>query len=287
MTTRARSSTRRPGREQVRRPRARRPAGAVVDPRFSRRQKAVARARRRRTVVRTAVVLAVAGTTWGIFYSPLLEVRSVDVVGASHTTREDVIDAAAIDNDANLLFVRTDEIATRVETLPWVETADVDRMLPGTVRVRVRERRPALTLSLGAARWTIDERGRVLSAGEAAGGLPVLAGVAVGTVRPGVELKTVEARAALAVWRSLDRSMKRRVVAVFAPTIERITLTLEDGMLVRYGAPERMAGKNEVLGALLPRLRREDSAASYVDVRVPAHPAVSMSAPDHGAPAAP
>jgi cell division protein FtsQ len=213
-------------------------------------------------------------------------VRTVDVVGARETPPEEVREAAALGHGVNLLFVRTEEVAARVRELPWVESVDVDRMLPGTVRIRVKERRPALTLSLGAARWTIDDHGRVLSSGDAPGGRPVLAGVAVGTVRPGVELRTVESTAALEVWRSLSRSLKREVVAVFAPTIERITLTLEDGTLVRYGAPERMAGKNEVLKALLGRLRSEGSAATYVDVRVPAHPAVSMDAPENGAPPA-
>jgi cell division protein FtsQ len=277
----------RPRKPQARRPpRSRGTPRAATDPRFTRRQKAIARSRRRRAIGRTLAVLLLLCAAWVVFLSPLLEVRTVDVAGAHQTPSEEIRAAAALSNGQNILFVRTDEISRRVETLPWVESVDVDRMLPGTVRIRVRERTPALTLSLGAARWTIDAHGRVLGSGDAPGGRPVLGGVAVGTVRPGVELQTVEATAALEVWRSLTGSLKREVVAVFAPTIERITLTLEDGTLVRYGAPEKMAGKNEVLQALLGRLRREGSAATYVDVRVPAHPAVSIDAPDGGVPPA-
>lgn len=274
---------RRPGKPPARRPPSSR---ATTDPRFTRRQKAIARSRRRRTIGRTLAVLLLLCAAWIVFFSPVLKVRAVEVVGAHQTQSEEVREAAALGDGENILFVRTEEISRRVETLPWVESVDVDRMLPGTVRIRVKERSPALTLSLGAARWTIDAHGRVLSSGDAPGGRPVLAGVAVGTVRPGVELQTVEATAALEVWRSLTGSLKREVVAIFAPTIERITLTLEDGTLVRYGAPERMAGKNAVLQALLGRLRSEGSAATYVDVRVPAHPAVSMDAPDDGVPPA-
>jgi cell division protein FtsQ len=278
----------RPRKQPARRPqRSRVTPRATTDPRFTRRQKAIARSRRRRTIGRAVAVLLLLCAAWGAFFSPVLKVRTVDVVGAHQTQPGEVREAAALGDEVNILFVRTEEISERVETLPWVESVDVDRMLPGTVRIRVKERSPALTLSLGAARWTIDDHGRVLSSGDAPGGRPVLAGVAVGTVRPGVELQTAEATAALEVWRSLTGSLRREVVAVFAPTIERITLTLEDGTLVRYGAPERMAGKNEVLKALLARLRSEGSAATYVvDVRVPAHPAVSMNAPENGLPSA-
>jgi cell division protein FtsQ len=281
--------------QRVQRPRkspARRPPRSRVvprtttDPRFTRRQKAIARSRRRRTIARTLAALLLLFVAWVVFFSPVLKVRTIDVVGARETSPEEVREVAALGDGLNILFLRTEEISQRVETLPWVESVDVDRMLPGTVRIRVKERSPALTLSLGAARWTIDAHGRVLSSGDAPGGRPVLAGVAVGTVRPGVELQTIESTSALEVWRSLPGSLKREVVAIFAPTIERITLTLEDGTLVRYGAPERMAGKNEVLEALLERLRSEGSAATYVDVRVPAHPSVSIGAPDGGAPPA-
>jgi cell division protein FtsQ len=258
---------------------------ASTDPRFSRRQRAVRRERRRKAIARTCGVLVVLAAAWAVFYSPLLKVRHIEVVGAERTAPSAVTSAADVDSGANLLFIDNAEIAGRVRSLPWVQSVDVDRMLPGTIRIGIVERKPSLVLSLGAARWTIDDRGRVLEAGDAAGGLPVLAGVAVATVRPGVELRTPEATAALAVWRSLSGHLKGQVVAILAPTVERIALTLQDGTLVRYGAPERTAGKGEVLEALLKRMRSEGSGAAYIiDVRAPAHPAVSIEAPDGAVP---
>ena len=67
------------------------------------------------------------------------------------------------------------------------------------------------------------------------------------------------------------------MVGIFAPTVERLTLSLEDGTLVRYGAAESLAAKNEVLLSLLAELAREGTQAAYIDVRVPTSPAVSTS----------
>lgn len=211
---------------------------------------------------------------WLAFLSPVLAVDRVTVVGARHTTAREVARAAALDNDDNLLLLSTGDVARAVEELPWVKRAEVDRMLPGTVRVRITERRPAAILTLGAAAWTLDGRGRVLSEGRV-GDLPVIGGVAAGAIRPGTVVEAAEVVHALRAFRRLPPGLRDRVVAIVAPTLERISFSLEDQTLIRYGAAERMAAKNSVLQALLDRLQEEGRAATYIDVRVPTSPAVA------------
>ena len=251
-------------------------AGRVkTDPRFRRRRRAVERDKRRRVLIRLGTLIGLVALGWVLFMSPLLAVRNVEVVGASQTAGTDVVRAADVDENENLLLLSGGSIVDRVEALPWVHRARVDRMLPGTLRIRITERRPAMVLSLGAARWTIDATGRVLESGSAAKALPVLAGVQVGTIEPGLTLQTSEAIDALTAYRSLPPPIKRRVVGVFAPTIERITFSLDDETQIRYGAAEDIAAKNDVLRALLRKLDAEGLTPGYIDVRVPARPAVS------------
>jgi cell division protein FtsQ len=255
-----------------------------TDPRISRRRKAVARSKRKRLITGVSALVALAAVLWGMFWSPLLVVREVKVVGSRHTSTPEVAEAAGlISTRQNLLLLATDRVVEKVETLPWVASAEVDRMLPGTVRVKIVERVPALVLSLGAARWTLDEDGNVLASGTRGKNLPVLAGVEVGNVAPGGRLQTDEALAALEVMRALPRVIRRQVAGVFAPTTERSTLSLSSGTAIRYGAPEDMGAKNEVLKALLARLDGEGRRAAYIDVRVPTSPAVSDRQPDAGA----
>jgi hypothetical protein len=73
--------------------------------------------------------------------------------------------------------------------------------------------------------------------------------------------------------------VRREVVGIVAPTLERITLSLADETLVRYGAPEDIAAKNEVLEVLLRRVRADGTEAVYIDVRAPLHPAIAPRAP--------
>jgi cell division septal protein FtsQ len=131
-----------------------------------------------------------------------------------------------------------------------------------------------MVLSTLAGSWTIDKEGRVLTTGEAKPGLPVLGGVEVEGVTAGTFVSAREAKAALHVYARLPRALRREVVAIFAPTLERITLSLSDDTLVRYGAPENLAAKNEIVRVLRKRLRGRGVSAQYIDVRVPTAPAV-------------
>ena len=246
-----------------------------TDPRIRRRRKAIARTKRKKVVSGLSAVAGVAGLAWLGFASPLLSVDEIKVVGGRHTTSEEVARVAGLDEGDNLLLLSTNEVEARAETLPWVLEAQVDRMLPGTVRVRVTERVPALVVSLGAARWTIDDQGYVLDSGVVSEKLPVLGGAETGDIQIGRRLETPEIQHALRVYRSLAKGLKERVVTVIAPSFERISLSLDDGTLIRFGAAERLAAKNEVLDALLDKLRQQGRSAAYIDVRVPTSPAVA------------
>ncbi len=218
--------------------------------------------------------------TWTVMWSPLLRVSEVKVVGGQNTSSDDVSEAAGLGSDDHLLTVSTKDIEADTEALPWVKTAQVDRVLPGTIRVKIVERRPALTLSIGAAVWMVDASGRVLGPGRAGEGKPTLAGVDVDGVVPGRAVGSAAAADALTAWRSFSPAMRAEVQAIFAPTLERITFVLMSGTQVRYGAAEELQAKNAVLRAILSRLAAEGRTPAYIDVRVPAHPAVGDQLPE-------
>lgn len=259
----------------------------ATDPRISRRRATVERTRRRRLLLRASVAVAVVVGLWTAFWSPLLTVREVRVTGAQHTTSADVAAVAGLDSSDNLLLLSTADVGKAAETLPWVKKADVDRMLPGTVRVRIVERRPALVVALDTRRFTVDARGHVLAVGRTDPGLVALAGFESGPLEPGDQIDAPEAVASLRVWRSLPRSLRKNVHALFAPTVERLTLVMDGDLIVRYGAAEELVAKNNVLIALLARLRAQGRTAAYVDVRVPTSPAIAPAAIAPLAPPAP
>ncbi len=249
-------------------------AAARAHPRINRRRAAVARSKKRRTFLWIALLLGAAASVWAAFFSPLLDVRDVRVVGARHTRTEAILRAAAMASGDNILLMSPSDVAVGVLRLPWVKKARVDRMLPATVRVEISERVPEVVVTDGDRRFTVDARAHVLARGVAQKGLPVISGGASAGTHPGDRLSDPGARAALAVYRSMPPRLGERVVALIAPSSERVTASLEDGTVVRYGAPYRLAAKHEVLGALFKRLAQEGRTPGYIDVRVPTSPAI-------------
>lgn len=249
-----------------------------TDPRLRRRRKAVTRSKRRRIFVRSAVLLALLFVVWAVLWSPLLNVRDVQLRGARHTSAKEVIRVLDLASGTNLLRLSTEEVEAKVAELPWVQSVTVSRVLPDTLRIRIDEREPAMVLSLGAANWIVDDTGRVLATGTNES-LPVLSGANLDDIEVGMTLEAEQLTGALRVYRSLSREVQRKVAAIFAPTPERITLALEDGSQVRYGPAELLRAKSNVLASLLRRLERDGTAASYIDLRVPTSPAVSPVEP--------
>lgn len=249
-----------------------------TDPRISRRRRAIERSRRRRMLITAASIALFAAAVWVVFWSPVLKVREVVVVGATHVSSDEIATIAGLDDSDNLLLVSPGGVEDKVSELPWVKRARVDRKLPGTVRVKITERRPAMVLSVQDQRWTLDVFGNVLTEGASSDKLPVLAAASVMVPEAGARLEAPEIQAALGAWRSLSSKVRDRVAAVLAPTPERITLSLDNGTQVRFGAAEALEAKNEVLEVLLAQLEAEGRTAAYIDVRVPSSPALSPDA---------
>ncbi|HYI45953.1 MAG TPA: FtsQ-type POTRA domain-containing protein [Actinomycetota bacterium] len=252
-----------------------RPERISTDPRFSRRRRAVERSHRKRTISTIAALGLTGAAIWGAFFSPLLRVKHVRVVGAQHTTSAQVAEVAGLDEADNLLLLSTEDLEQEILELPWVADAEIDRRLPDTVRVRIEEREPALVIEIPSGRWTIDAHGRVLQKGRAAESLPILSGAITGELEPGEQMTHKGVVGGLKVWRSLPRRLRKNIVALFAPSDERISFSFADHTLVRYGSSRDRMAKRRVLLALLQRMKERGMRASYIDIRVPTNPAIS------------
>jgi cell division protein FtsQ len=89
-------------------------------------------------------------------------VEDVLVVGRSQTTRGELLKAVRLARGAPILAYDLEQARQRIEILPWVETASVERMLPDTILLSVVERQPlALWQSKGHFEL-IDHRGKVI-----------------------------------------------------------------------------------------------------------------------------
>ncbi|OLR94195.1 cell division protein FtsQ/DivIB [Actinokineospora bangkokensis] len=194
-----------------------------------------------------------------VWFTPVIGVRDVQVSGTSGLSADAVREAAAVAAGTPLVRLDTDEVAERVRRLPRVDTVQVTRSFPGTVRISVTERTPVLAVAEQDGVHLLDASGFDYSTvATAPAGLPAL----TAADQPSREA------AAIAV-AALPEALVRQVAGVAAPTPADVRLTLGDGRVVVWGGPEDSPRKAAVLGPLLTR------PGKTYDVAAPEFPTIA------------
>ena len=227
---------------------------------------------------RALALVLVAGLGAGavaVWDSPSLDLHKVEVGSNQRVAANDVVVASELTPRDHLLRISTSKVAARVERSPWVATADVERILPSSVRITVVERKPVAIVVAGPSSYMVDGEGVVLErvAGNGGSKLPVIAELPVGSLEPGRRIGLPQYRQALTILASLPGGMAQKVDLVRAPSTETITLELAGGPAILFGPAEDLGDKRFALEAVTEKAAAEGMTLASIDVRVPKRPA--------------
>ncbi len=215
---------------------------------------AAARAGRWKTWVGLAAAVALAGTAvWLVWFSSVLSVQEVRVVGAKGVPVDEVRTAASVRLGTPLARVDADGVAARVAAIPEVGAVEVRRGWPDVLVVVVTERTPVGVVRAGADFAYVDLTGARF------GSTPVRPR-ALPYVRPSDETSLL---AGVQVLGSLPPDLRAKVVSAVARSRDDVVLSLVGGATVQWGSADDAAAKLAVLTALLPR------KAAFYDVSAP------------------
>ena len=88
--------------------------------------------------------------------------QQVSVSGHRFTADTDIYGALDLDSARTLLSFDAGAARARIERLPWIERASIERVVPDRIEVRVAERAPFAVWRSGERNWLIDRAGRRL-----------------------------------------------------------------------------------------------------------------------------
>jgi len=222
---------------------------------------------RRRRLFVVALALAVLLTiAWGVSRSPLLDVDHVRVRGVQHLTAAEIEDAAGVHTGDAMVWLNTGNAVSGIEALPYVATATLTREWPDTVRIVVRERRPAAWLEGPSGKALVDGTGRVLeTVGQPPPGMPELLGAHV--VPPsGGRIDALDAATVAGGLHGIAAAGTKSVET----TDHGVVLHLFSGPEIRMGEPNRIGVKLRAALAVLGA--SAGVPVTYVDVSVPTNP---------------
>jgi cell division protein FtsQ len=255
---------------------------AHVDPALVLRRRAVRRSEARRrlaVLVGFVAILLLPLGYWGLQHSSVFSISRVAVTGG--TPRVDALVRAAAAGDVagkSLLQVDSSLLAARLEAIPDVRVANVDRAFPHTVAVSVVMEQPAAVVRTGRTRVIVSSDGRVLRAAvHPAKTLPRVVLPTATLPAPGRTVEGTPMRAALLVLTSVPAGFERDVARLKGVVAGSggVVAVFGHGLQVRLGDTDRLALKLRVAARVLSKMgapiRR---SVAYVDVSAPARPAV-------------
>jgi len=174
------------------------PADALADdePKYLRRQKPVEIRRRKFSrkawpLYRRVLVGGVAALSTGfvlyaavsyLLYSPGVLLQSADqieILGNRFAPPEAIAEKFSADMGRSVVRVPLTERREALESLPWVEEAHVQRVMPNRIRVEITERTPVAFLRSGSDLSLVDAQGVILDRpAEGEFRFPVVGGIA-------------------------------------------------------------------------------------------------------------
>jgi cell division protein FtsQ len=185
--------------------------------------------------------------------------EEVLVEGRAEARAEDLLDALNVARGDPILAIDLKASREALEKTPWVASASIERRLPGTLYVRLKERQPLALWQNNRRMVVIDRRGRVL----AEDGLGRFAHLPI-VIGPEAPANTLDLLTKLAT----EPKVQERMTSASWVGNRRWDLHLDNGITVRL--PERdLAG---ALKRLAEAVASHDLLArdvSVIDLRLP------------------
>lgn len=230
--------------------------------RDQRRFTALSRGRRRHWwIAAGAVLVLVASVLIGVF-TPVMAVRSVEVVGAKQVNVEEIEHALGRFDGVPLALVGDTELHRALEPFPLIQMYSVERIPPDTLRVHIEERMPVIAIAADSGVNLVDAAGVLTgNATEIPAGIVRASGGVVDTASPAFS-------AAATVIRDLPEDVRLQVAEVRASGEQDIEFLLHSGSTVVWGDSADTQRKAVVVRAMLVSV----STATRIDVSAPEAP---------------
>jgi len=186
------------------------------------------------------VVIAGAGQVkkWLFVQNDVFLIDQVDISSTGTLSAGHIREFGGISEGQNLFAVDIDAVRKKLEDGPLIKSAEVQRQLPSTLSVSVRERLPLARIAHGQAGFffAVDIDGHVLGlAGRKMAAMPIIKGFSDRGLSPGSLLRDGGAMDALQVIAMCDGSPLGQVIRITTVDVSQpdyLDLSLENGIKV-------------------------------------------------------
>ena len=226
------------------------------------------------TVAGLTLIYFAAVTGYSLANSSLFDLVEIAVAGNVTVSREEIVALSGIRIGTNLMNVSRLAAAESIRTQPYIKEAEVARIFPNRLEIRVTERVPLAIISYDERYLVLDENGYCLTeiglATAESWVLPVIRSSSESIrILPGERSADKGVLAALSLIQQLDPLFMENIQSFEAPSAERVAVINTDGLRVLFGQPEDLDRKLQNYEELLLKNAEMCNADTlhYVDLR--------------------
>ena len=232
-----------------------------------------------RRAMLSLMVLVVVGV---VLYGVVFRVRTIHVEGNQQISDEEVIALSGIEQGASIARVDTAQAEKGINAHRYLIFEDVERELPGTVTIRVKERTAAAVMNYCGINYTIDAKGVVLEESENmadTGGLAQVSGMDVAGQNGCVLGRTISVNnmAQLLTLREILAelqllSAQGDVTKIKLSDMSHILLETSEGYSVSLGDSTNLHAKLKAMLSIKATLNTMETGLGTLDVSTPTAP---------------
>lgn len=258
-----------PSRGRTAAPAGRKPAPRPIKGEVLMDEKTARRVRRTRwrRLLTTLAVVSIVGGVIGLYLSPLLRVQHVEVVGPTGVAESEVAALARLDG-RSMMRLDLEAAERRLESLPLVASATLERRWPDTVRITITERAPWALWEAAGARYVIDSEGVVLAQDAPLENAPLIRDLsATAQLAPGNHVDRDAVVLAQALLQRVPEALAIAVASLEYSAQQGLAVTTDAGYRVVIGDSQNVDYKLAVWKAIEEELGREAMAGHVLDLR--------------------
>ena len=205
-----------------------------------------------------------------VVYVPIFTLQQIKINGANYITQDDILKVGNIYIGEPLFQLETDSITNRLSQDLRIEEVSVRRVLPNTLEVTIKERRPVATILCDYGYLDMDKNGKILDSYKnlKTMQIPMITGASVRDLYIGDDVDDELVKKILDFLNKLNvESLNKlsEVAIISEDYIVAYTNTGKKSIQIRIGKLERLDEKAKLTESFLQDLEKNPNPIEYID----------------------
>lgn len=204
-----------------------------------------------------------------VVYFPILTLTNIKIIGANYITEQDIIRVGNVYIGEPLFQLETDQVANRLSKDLRIEEVSVRRILPHTLEVTVKERKPIATIICDYGYLDLDRNGKIIDSYKTLKTMqiPMITGATVRDLYIGDDVQDPLVKKILEFLQKLNEQSLNKLSEIAIITENYIVAysSTSKPVQIRIGKLERLDEKARLVEDFLKDLENNPHTVEYVD----------------------